>query len=346
MYKKILASGITASMLIVGGTYSFAEAEQNDNPQTEQVQDNNIQQGNDQQDKQNKDNDKQGKADDNSKLKNKLFIRGGDLSENEQKDTEDKLDVKSSFKEYTVTTADVQKYTRGTYDYIHSSASIVPKKFKKGVDVEIKTPENITRITKEQYINAAISSGIKNADIEIASVDKVSGEGALTGIYKGLEKEGVELNDDDIHNANDEMDNLADISEENDDVKGYSDEAMNNAVADMKEQVADKKDKGDDVSDEDIQKIVDDTLKDKGLDDKINDNQKNKIVNIIINVSDSDAINKDPDAYKQQTSKYKDKLEKSAGKALDKAKDMNTKENKDKAKGFFSKIGDFFKNLF
>src|SRR5699024_12605157 len=224
MYKKILASGITASMLIVGGTYSFAEAEQNDNPQTEQVQDNNIQQGNDQQDKQNKDNDKQGKADDNSKLKNKLFIRGGDLSENEQKDTEDKLDVKSSFKEYTVTTADVQKYTRGTYDYVHSSASIVPKKFKKGVDVEIKTPENITRITKEQYINAAISSGIKNADIEIASVDKVSGEGDITGIYKGLENEGVDHNEDDINNDYVQMYTISVIAEQTDEVKSYTDE--------------------------------------------------------------------------------------------------------------------------
>ena len=38
------------------------------------------------------------------------------------------------------------------------------------VDVKIDTPDNITKVTSEQYQNAAITAGIKNAEIHIASV--------------------------------------------------------------------------------------------------------------------------------------------------------------------------------
>lgn len=340
MYKKLLASGITASMLIVGsGMQAYADEDNQENTQVEQQEKGN--------EYQNADGSKsQKELKDEMVLKHKLFIGGADLNKDAREQTEDKLGVTKGFVDYTVSREDVERYTGGQYDYIHSSASIVPKKYKKGVDVEIKTPENITRITKEQYINAAITSGIKNATIEIASVDKVSGEGALAGIYKGLEEEGIEIDEDDIKASNTEMDSLADITEENEDIDGYSDEALNNAVVEMKEKVADEKKDGKDITDSRIQEIVNESLKNNGLDDKLNENQKNKIVNIVINVASSNVITKDPDAYKEQTSKYQDMLKKKSGKALDKAKELNTDENKEKAKGFFAKLKEAVSNLF
>ena len=229
MYKKLLAGGITASMLIVGsGMQAHADEDNQQHTQVEQKEKG--------EDYQNADGSKsQKELKDEMVLKHKLFIGGADLDKSSREETENELGVTKGFVNYTVSREDVERYTGGQYDYIHSSASIVPKKYKKGVDVEIKTPDNITRITKEQYINAAITSGIKNATIEIASVDEVSGEGALAGIYKGLEEEGIEMNEEDIKASNNEMDSLAGITEENEDVKGYSDEALNNAVAEMKE---------------------------------------------------------------------------------------------------------------
>ncbi|GAB5776472.1 hypothetical protein JMUB7520_27470 [Staphylococcus aureus] len=69
--------------------------------------------------------------------------------------------------------------------------------------------------------------GIQDSEIKVASIDKVSGEGALTGIYKAYEENGNSLNKDDVQNANNEMNDLASISEQNKGQKGYSDEALN-----------------------------------------------------------------------------------------------------------------------
>ena len=59
-----------------------------------------------------------------------------------------------------------------------------------GVKVKIKTPENITLVTAEQYANAAITAGVTDAEIEVAAVSKVTGESALTGVYKAFEANG------------------------------------------------------------------------------------------------------------------------------------------------------------
>jgi uncharacterized protein YpuA (DUF1002 family) len=224
-HKKFLISSLLAGSLLVSQSVVHAEDEDNSNDS------------------------------DNGKIEHKVFVQGADLNGSQIDETKDELDVDDGYKTYKVDKNDVAKYTGGSYDFIHSSASIVPKKFKKGVDVEIKTPDNITRITKEQYTNAAITSGVKNAHIQIASVDSVTGEGALAGIHKAYEAEGNDLNQEDIDNANQEMEDLAQINDENKDNNDYSDDAMNNAVADMKEQVADEKQSGNDVSEEDIDKL-------------------------------------------------------------------------------------------
>lgn len=294
------------------------------------------------------DDDSSNNENDAGKIEHKVFVQGSDLSESQIDETKDELDVDNGYKTYTVDKDDVAKYTGGTYDFIHSSASIVPKKFQKGVDVEIKTPDNITRITKEQYTNAAITSGVQNAHIQIASVDSVTGEGALAGIHKAYEAEGNDLNQEDINNANQEMEDLAQINDENKDNDDYSDDAMNNALADMKEQVAKEKQSDNDISQDDIDKIVNGTLKAKGLDNSLNDNQISKVNNIVLNASESNAMKQDPKAYAQQASKLKDNLSGSVDKLKDKAN-----ENKgffasiwQAIVDFFEAIADFFKNLF
>ena len=257
------------------------------------------------------------------------------------------LGSNDGYKKYEITTNDVSEYTGGTYDFIHSSATMVPKKFGKGVDVEIVTPDNITRITKEQYTNASITSGIENAKIKVASVDKVSGEGALTGIYKGLEEEGIEVDKQDVQNANQEMEDLASINEEqkNDGNDDYSDKALNNAVADMKEQVADKKADGDNVSRDDVEKIVNITLKAKGLDKVLSDNQKNKLVDIVYNTSQSKAMQKDPKSVAQQSKKLKDNLSDSVKKFNDE-NDGILQKMWNGFKSFIQKIIEFISSIF
>lgn len=327
--KKIIGT-ISATLLTTALISSTASAEQN----------------------QDTDNEKQ------PELKEDVITYGGNLNSNQKDEVKEKLGADDNDKSVDVTLADVKDFTGVQYDHIYSSSLIEPKSFGKGVDVEIVTPDNITKITKEQYTNAAISAGIQNAKIRVAStVEPTTGDGALTGIVKAYAKEGTDLSESDAKNANQEMSDLANISDENKDKEGYSDAAMNNAVADMKSQVAQEKEDNGNVSEDKVRSIVDDVLKEKGLDDVVSDNQRNTIYNIVINVSKSNAMNNDPKSFMKQLDKYKGQLEKNHGdlidKAKDKAKSLNTEENRnllqkigDFIMSILQAIVDFFKNLF
>lgn len=315
MNKKLLASGITLSMLLCQSTVANAEDGNEQEPTTEQ-QDNQS----------NEDGQK------DTELKDKIFVEGGDLNQQQIEDTKKELDVDDGYKTHKITTEDVQQFLGTQYDTIYSSASITPKKFGKGVEVTIKTPDTITKVTEQQYTNAAITAGIENAKIEISSVNEVTGDGALTGIYKAYADEGMALDQNDVQNANDEMSKLSQIKDEqeqNGGKGGYSDEAMNNAIADIKEQIANKKADNQEVSDDDIRKIVDLTLKSKGLDKVLSDSQIEIVNNIAINAAHSKALNKDPKSYAKQSEKLKDSLKGSASSFKDKVEDN---------KGFFASL--------
>ncbi|MEB6038198.1 DUF1002 domain-containing protein [Staphylococcus pseudoxylosus] len=283
-------------------------------------------------------------------LKEDVITYGGNLTSQQKDDVREKLGASEKYKSYDVSVGDVEKFTGVTYDHIYSSSVIEPKSFGKGVDVEIVTPDNITKVTEEQYTNSAISAGIQNAKIRVAStVEPTTGDGALTGIVKAYAEEGDDLNEEDVRNANQEMSDLANISEANKGNDDYSDGAMNNAVAEMKEQVADEKQKNGDVSEDKVRSIVDEVLKEKGLDGVINESQKNTIYNIIVNVANSNTLQNDPKAFKKQLGDYKNQLEKKHGdlidKAKDKAKDLNTEENRNFVQKIWDAIVGFFQWL-
>ena len=197
--------------------------------------------------------------------------------------------MKDDYETYSVTTDDVSKYipNSGNLSYIYSSTTIKHKKWGNGVDVEIDTPDNITKVTSEQYQNASITAGIKDAEIHIASVEKVTGEGALAGIYKAYEEKG-----------NKEMQDLTSISEENQNKYGYSDEALNASIADIKQQLADIKKKQDEqITPKQVEDIVNKVLDERGLSGTLTDNQKQMITENRANVANSNALTSDPKAF-------------------------------------------------
>ncbi|WP_233524875.1 DUF1002 domain-containing protein [Staphylococcus pseudintermedius] len=193
-----------------------------------------------------------------------------------------------------------------------------------------------------QYTNAAISAGVQNANIKIASIDQVTGEGALSGIFKSYEKNGNALNQNDINNAQEEMNQLATISEENKNQKGYSDEVLNHAVAKMKEEIASQKQDNKNLDNQQINNIVDKELKDSGLIKVLSDKQITVINNIMINVSNSEIMNQDPKSFEKQADSLKSSIKDKAGGLVDKAKSLDTQENRN----FLQKIWDFIVNFF
>ncbi|EOV8709331.1 DUF1002 domain-containing protein [Staphylococcus pseudintermedius] len=302
MYKKLFISGVVTSMLMVGVAQAANEF----------------------------------------KPKEEIFIQGADLNNNQLVETKEKLGVGNNVTTYKVTNTDVIEYTGTEYDFIHSSALIKPKRFTSGVDVEIETPENITRITREQYMNAAITSGIQDATIKIASVDQVTGEGALTGIYKAYATQGHRLNAQDIQNANQEMNHLARISENHQNKDGYSDEALNEAVAEMKAQIAEAKASHQQLNSTTINQIVNQTLTERGLYQILSDHEIAVIQNIMVNVAESNVVNQDPDAFKKQATELKEMIQSQAGDKLKKLKDLDNEETHN----FLQKLWDAIVSIF
>ena len=271
-----------------------------------------------------------------------IFIQGKDLEGESLEKTKQELNVNSKYEKFFVNVNDVQKYVpnTGNLSYIHSSATIERKKFGKGVDVDIKTPDNITQVTTDQYRNVAITAGIENSNISIASIDPVTGEGALAGIYKVYSIKGDSLNQQDMENANKEIQDISQISKEskNQNQEGYSDEALNASIADIKQQLAEIRSKQDEqLTDEQVKDTVNEVLKDKGLSEILNDNQKNVITENMMNVASSNSLNANPEGFESQAKDLSKSIQKSAGDKLDKAKEF---VNSDEGRSLGERIAD------
>lgn len=280
------------------------------------------------------------------KPKEDIFIQGADLNQKQLDETKDLLGVDNDVTTYKVDYNDVIRYTGTEYDFIHSSAYIQPKTFGRGVDVEIETPENITRITREQYMNAAITAGIQDATIKIAAIDPVTGEGALTGIYKAYEAQGNTLNQKDIQHAHQEMNDLANISEANAQKEGYSDEALNQAISDMKSQIAEAKQNNQQINQTTVTNIVNQTIHENHLNKILSDNDIAIIQNLMMNVAQSDVINQDPKAYQKQANALKKDIQKQASDKLDELKKLNTEESRNFLQKIWDAIVEFFTSLY
>ncbi|AXY25622.1 hypothetical protein CL176_06220 [Suicoccus acidiformans] len=116
---------------------------------------------------------------------------------------------------------------------VYSSSHIKFNNYDSGVTVDIVTPQNIQLVTQATYVNAAITSGIQNANITVGSEVPVTGEGALVGIYAIMEREGV-LEAEDAQVAQEEITLVTEATNET----GVEENAMNAMMADVKAEVA------------------------------------------------------------------------------------------------------------
>lgn len=308
MKKQIITSAATATLLLTS-TSQFAHADETNSKD----QENNI--------------------------KEEIFIKGANLNDDQTKETEKQLDVNNNTKTIEINAQEVSDFTNHNYATIYSSASIKPKKFKSGVDVDIVTKDKITDVSESQYMNAAVSAGIQNADIKIASVNTVTGEGALTGIYKAYKDEGNKLSDKDINNASQEINDLSSISQSHKNDDHYSDGAMNNAVANMKGKVAKEKQNNNDISDDKTKQIVDDTLAKKKLDNVLTDDEKAKIQNILNNTKNSEIVNNNPKTFIKQTKHITNNVSDTIS---DKANQLNNNDTRNWFQRTWDKIKSFF----
>lgn len=193
----------------------------------------------------------------------------------------------------TVNGADLKKYLGyGTKDY-NMISSILVKRLEKGsgIRITIKTPGNINQITEAQYTNAAITAGITDAEIFVASPKPVTGESALVGVYKSEELHGENLDPQRTKTAQDELKTVIEVARENEDNPDFDSKKLDAAVIEVKQNLADYKEKnGETAPEEEVVTYVINALKNVDMDKVLSDNNINVLVNYFKSYQETSAI--------------------------------------------------------
>ena len=293
--------------------------------------------------------------------KNKDDIIYGVALDSQQRKIVDNA-VGISAEEYNVETvngADLKKYLGYATEDYNMISSIVVKRLEKGsgIRVMIKTPGNINQITEAQYTNAAITAGLTDAEIFVASPKPVTGESALVGVYKSEELHGKDLDPERTKTAQDELKTVIEVSKENEDNPEFDSKKLDKAVIEVKENLADYKEKnGQTASNNQITNYIIDALKNVDMDDVLSNNNINVLVNYFNSYQNTSAI--DSKEVRDNLIKLGKDLGNKAGKFYEDNKDSidkfakDNKENFDKIaqdakdSGLLDKFINFLKDIF
>ncbi|WP_407929186.1 DUF1002 domain-containing protein [Agrilactobacillus fermenti] len=224
---------------------------------------------------------------------------------------------------------------------VWSSAAVEKTSSGSGINVHIlpyNGKNNITTITADQYKNAALTAGVSDANIYVTSAVPIDGSGALAGVYAAFDQNGSDLSQKQINAAQNEMSTLSDINQDNKGKDGYSDAQLNNAIAGAKSDMAKA---GHNISVGQITTIVNNQLEKNNIQNIINNNQKQQIINILVQIRDSGALNSSN--FKQQAQKLSNNIVDSAKGVFNK---LNTQENRNFIQKIWDAIVNFFQNLF
>ena len=177
------------------------------------------------------------------------------------------LGVNNDFTTLTATASDYQKYINAndstTNAAMVSSVSIVPTDPGSGVKVNIKKfngQSNITKVTAQQYAMVAQMAGVTDVTITVSANRPVSGESALTGVYKALSEDGINLNNQNTQSANQMLSATNDAIDANKNDSSYPGKLMA-AVGDTTKQINKQKRQGEQPTQVQIENILNQNLK-------------------------------------------------------------------------------------
>lgn len=249
---------------------------------------------------------------------------------------------------------DVPEFTSESKAY--SSAFIARTKEGSGVTVEIVTPETITARTEAMYRSAAITSGVFDAYIRIASVRTMDGSGALAGIYKIYDEvepatDQAEQTDRDEKRevAQEQMQVVSAIDSQNKDNKEYSSENILVMLADIQLELQKINEKLASMSKDEVQKevstVVDTQIDNHGLQDAMTPELRTQVVNNMVSFTSTNAIN--DTEMTEQLSNFRNDIIKNGKEFKDNLlSDENVAKAKSGLSGVWQSVKDFFSNLF
>lgn len=277
------------------------------------------------------------------------YVYGETLNDDQINKTAELLDIKNreNVNYVKVTYDDLLKYIGGDPNNranMISSVLVQKENEGKGIEVIIKTPENITQVTSLNYENASITAGVKDATIQVAAIRPVTGESALTGIYKAFEVNGEELDPERMETAQEELTVVNDITQENKDKEDFTPEEFNNIIVQIKNELSNIKINSDnttngetdgsgEINEDEIRKVIVDAIDQFNLENTITEDQIDRLVEYFKKYVNTDAVNS-PEVQQQ--------LKELSGKVVEGAKDIY---NQAEEAGLVDQIAAFFRSI-
>lgn len=267
------------------------------------------------------------------------YVYGGGLNDAQIEETADLLGIDSmdNVASVAVTGEDLQNYLgtgSGNTASMISSVLVQRENEGHGVNVINETPDNITQITEEQYSNAAITAGVEDVTIMVASIRPVTGESALTGIYKAFDVNGEDLDQDRMEVAQEELETTNQIAQENADEEEFDSSRLDQAIVEIKQQLAELRERQDELATrEEIEQIINDALENNNLQSVISQDQIDRLLAFFERYQQTGAI--DSAQVRQQLEQLSGNLRDRFGDAWQQAEDS----------GLVDQIGNFFRQI-
>ncbi|UUM62914.1 DUF1002 domain-containing protein [Streptococcus suis] len=275
----------------------------------------------------------------NEKWGKPTMVYGGGLSDAQVTEVNRLLNIKNieNVSRQVVQGQDMDQYlgTSGADTAsLFSSVLVQKQESGKGVVVDIKTPQNITLITSTQYANAAITAGATDVLIDVVAPIQVTGESALTGVYKALEVNGETVDPERTVVAQQELETVNEVATAHAGQENFDSSAFDKAIAEIKTGLAEYKDSQGQIASEDqINTIINDVLKQNGLDTVITADEISKLVTFAKAYQETSAI--DSEEVAAQLKQFKSQAEQQISDAYKNLQDS----------GILEKIGSFFEGL-
>ena len=265
-------------------------------------------------------------------------VFGEDLSADQQKDLSDnyfKLQ-ENRCDEYKYSYCTNEEEHEAFDSYLSSSvigtravSSICLEPADEGDGITIYTM-NISYCTKEMYQNALISAGVSDVDVYVAAPFEVSGTCALLSAMNAYElMTGENLDEDAVDTAMDEIVTTGEVGE----AIGDNDTAAE-LIASLKQEIAEQ---GDDLTDEQLNSLIDQTAEDMGL--SLDDQIKEQILELLKKINSLDI---DVDTLKQQAGDLYSKVSNLVENANIEIPEVDTEE----AMGFLQRLIQAILSLF
>jgi len=265
------------------------------------------------------------------------FVYGGGLSDSELTDTQalfeiDHPDNVASTPALGEDLVNYLGYGSGNTASMISSV-LVQKDNNSGVNVDVLTPANITTITEDQYTNAAITAGVEDVNIEVASIRPVTGESALAGVYKALDVNGEDLDQERMEVAQEELETTSQITEE-EDLNEEEAGRLDAVIVEIKQDLADIKENTEETaSREEIEQIINYALDRYELQNVVSVENINILVNYFENYQQTGAI--DSEQVREQLDEFANNLGDRLGNAWQQAEES----------GLLDRVVNFFRDI-